>query len=407
MPNGLKPPARRRGEGGSGVGSVVGEVMRRTGWLILVALLIAGAAAQNRNQGPSTKTTRKNRRGSGKGRNRCNVAKCKRCVRGDKNVCEVCNNGYALTEENQCSACGQGCYTCHKAGPGSCDSCSKGFTLITSFMDKPQCEKCAPHCDQCDTAGPGKCNECKSRHMLTYTLPTEPDMPEIHECVPCGPACKSCSFEEGCTACDAFYALLPHGAGCAFSWARLLLLLGLILVPIVACVFMCVMDEMAENERVRQARAPPRRAARNASDPTELKGDRTEVVRKEDEVGARVHSRRGSGPRPLAHALREGSYHGSGRDSWREGSSSSGGAIPLAAAREDDLGYASSAAEGSFVSEPAGRPFGRAATSDDGLGGDEHVSAGLGGGLAGGVTGIDDLLQQEGSAVRRGASLAM
>ena len=408
------PPTRRRG-----VESVGVRMVRR---LLLFALVIAGATA-DAAAGPNTQQRRK-QRGSGKNKNRCSVGRCKRCVRGDKNQCEVCHNGYAVTEEKQCAPCGQGCSLCHQAGPSSCDTCQKGYTLVTSFLEKPQCEKCAPHCDNCDTAGAGKCNECKTRHMLTYTLPAEPGMPEIHECVPCAENCKSCSFEEGCTACELFFALKPHGTGCAFSWWRLALLLICVFVPVGACIFACMWDEMAENERIRareaatrprpSSRLPNYDRSRDAATSRPSERDRTEVVRGEDESKAQLRSRRSGGPKPLAHMLREGSYP----PAYPPAAD-----IPLAAAHEEDVGYAAAAAVGSRA------PFGRAAASDDGLGGgydepgydepgydepgydDVHGSndggaVGTGRGQGRGATGIDDLLQHEGPAVRKGATLA-
>jgi len=220
--------------------------------------------------------------------------------------------------------------------------------------------------------------------MLTYRLTHDPDQPELHECVHCGLGCRKCSYDEGCQACDFFYGLQPHGNGCAFSYARLSMVIGVILVPICACLLMCAFEESGYDAARPAQRNPPAR-----------RQDSAEVVQKSDDTSARstMHSRRASGPKPLAHALREGS----GRDSWREDSTvrsfgppesdqdgPGGRETPMAAAPPDDA-----------------RPFGRAASSDDE---GERVPPG---------GGIEDLLEQSRqqsydslpAVVRRGASL--
>lgn len=385
--------------------------MRASVLVLLLAVLTLSEGA-----GPTSKASRKGRHRN-KGGKRCKVAKCKRCARGDQNICELCHVGFALTEDQTCGACGLGCQSCEKAGVGNCDKCKKGYTLWEG-----SCQPCAPHCDVCNTAGPGKCNECKDRHYLTYRLTHDPQQPEVHECLPCGLGCKRCTYEEGCQACDLFYSSELHGQGCTFSWWRVMMAIGAVIVPLCACIACCAYEDTYDAPHTYQQR--PRR--REATRREEREEDRAEVVARgyEDSAAGRssLQSRRGGAAianKPLAHALREGS----GRDSWREVSREAS----MSSARLDDddeydddgpgapeprdddwrgevrgepSGSARSAALSARSEASSARSFGRSASSDD--------DGANGGATPGGASGIDDLLQGgqgEGGVVRRGASL--
>ena len=106
-----------------------------------------------------------------------------------------------------------------------------GWTLVSATG---KCGRCAAHCNFCDEAGPGGCNECGKRRMLEVRLEVHG---EVHECHACGDGCRACTMESGCTKCDSFYYLLPRGAGCAFSWLRMLLLVGSIIGGIGGCIY--------------------------------------------------------------------------------------------------------------------------------------------------------------------------
>ena len=203
-----------------------------------------GAATTPKRAG----TPSRNRRQKGKNKNRCRIYGCARCSRTDRNACDFCRAGFALTPEATCGACGQNCQSCTTAGPGKCDTCKKGFTFDAIAGE---CRPCAAHCHRCDEAGPGGCNECGPRRMLDVRLELHG---EVHECLPCGSGCRQCSVQHGCEACDSFYSQLPNGAGCTFSWLRVGLLLGVLLAAIGGCIFVLGPEETYDpyNQRAKQ-----------------------------------------------------------------------------------------------------------------------------------------------------------
>jgi len=200
---------------------------------LLVILMLASDVVGRGRRGA-------NRRSQKRSRTRCLVPGCKpgRCPATNRSACESCLTGWYLTEDAQCGMCPEGCRSCD--APGSCDACKKGYTksAVTGT-----CQHCANHCDVCDQAGPGGCDECRDRHMLHIRLEPEADrVNEVHECLPCGKGCRSCTAEEGCMACDTFYAPLPKGEGCAFSFFRVLLVIAAMILAVFGCVY-CLADE--------------------------------------------------------------------------------------------------------------------------------------------------------------------
>ena len=202
------------------------------------ATAAAEAPAQQAKGVPSQSQVRQARgarkRRGGKGNKRCKVPGCSVCTRADRMVCETCRRGFVLNGEGKCDPCMAGCNAC--TSTDTCDHCKAGFTLVNGV-----CQACAAHCLKCDQAGPGGCNECGKRRMLDVRLEPHGEG-EVHKCVPCGDGCAACSMEEGCTSCDSFYSMLPHGQGCAFSWFRIWLVFGVIIAVVGICIFACVED---------------------------------------------------------------------------------------------------------------------------------------------------------------------
>jgi len=227
---------------------------------LLLFALLALALAQDDAASRNRRSSRNNRGRKGR---RCRLPGCLRCSQNDKNTCELCRIGFGLTPEGQCQPCGPNCKECINAGPGGCDTCKPAFTLERGpgRDTGTTCEACAAHCLQCDEAGPGGCNECGPRRMLHARLELHG---EVHECLPCEHGCRTCSAEHGCTECDSFYALLPDGSGCTFSWWRLLTVVLIVLVPACGCGYLaCVDDDVVDTAASRRA-AAQKRAADNA-----------------------------------------------------------------------------------------------------------------------------------------------
>jgi len=191
--------------------------------LLLVLLLTSDVDARGRSK---------------KGRNRCSVPGCARCDKADRTKCATCRTGFALTEDAKCGRCGDYCSRCDQAGPGGCDTCLRGYTRDPVTR---QCAACAAHCWECDKAGPGGCNECGPRRMLHVRLEVTG---EVHECLSCGPGCRECTEDKGCLACDSsiFYNALPRGQGCVFSWFRLWVAIGLLVLAIGCCAYVSADD---------------------------------------------------------------------------------------------------------------------------------------------------------------------
>jgi len=256
-------------------------LLRRAATLLVVACLLASAHAQNRRGG------RNGRRRNNK--NRCRLPGCAKCESGpNPATCEVCRIGFGMTEEKQCAVCGANCKECANAGPGKCDTCKQGFTLDAV---SGQCKACAAHCHKCDVAGPGGCNECGPRRMLHVRLELQG---EVHECLPCGDGCRACTMEEGCTECQSFYTLsqLPEGAGCAFSWMRVILLISAVFLPLLGCAY-CLADDEAP---------PPRRPPMVQKDATSVvRDDQPDLVRRRGGGGAAAAERPDTSPKRSRH----------------------------------------------------------------------------------------------------------
>lgn len=231
--------------------------------LLLVSLVVFASTQTSRNRRGTN-----NRRAAKRNRAKCAVPGCKpgRCSRTNKTECEACLPGWYLSEDAQCGQCGDGCQSCD--GPGACSKCKKGHTVspVTSL-----CLACSSHCDACDVAGGGGCDECRDRHMLHVRLVPEADrVAEVHECLPCGKGCSSCSIEEGCLACDAFYSALPKGSGCTFSFVKVFVVAAAACLAIFGCVY-CLADEEVARPGAARGRAQQR------------KQDKAEVVRRDDD----------------------------------------------------------------------------------------------------------------------------
>jgi hypothetical protein len=253
----------------------------RLGLFVLIAALAFTASA-----GPSARRGGKSR----KGKNRCGVPSCKRCNRTNKTACEDCFIGYALTEDMQCGACGDGCRSCKL--PGTCDICKLGFTKSPI---SGQCEPCAKSCHRCNSAGPGGCDECRDRHTLHVHLDPHGEG-EVHTCVHCGPGCAKCEMGDSdgaahCLSCDYFYAALPHGEGCSFSFIRVLMVMAIAFILIFACVYAC---SVAEDGGSLWGEDDPRLARRRHE---QRRMDRAEVIQKSDGASVGLRGRHQTTPR--------------------------------------------------------------------------------------------------------------
>ena len=223
------------------------------------AVTSVGEAASAIRRRPNGRAGRRNR-----GKNRCRLPGCLRCHASDREVCDMCRNGYAKLESGKCQACGFGCQDCSKSGPGACDKCKSGFTYNRVSNT---CERCAAHCLKCDEAGPGGCNECGARRMLHARLELDG---EVHECLECDKGCRECSEAHGCTACDAFHTLQPDGNGassCSFAWMRAIMLLAIIVVPVSACCYALSVDDEVPRHR------PPRTKEDDSASVVRSEGD--------------------------------------------------------------------------------------------------------------------------------------
>ena len=246
-----------------------------------LAILLAGASASGQ---------RTSSRAKRKGRRSCRIVGCSRCSSTDRGKCEACRVGWVLTEGEKCQVCPTGCKSCTTTAPDSCDACKPGHTLTEG-----RCMPCAAHCLQCDEAGPGGCNECGQRRMLNVRLDHDASVGEVHECLSCGNACRKCSIEAGCEACDTFYAALPHGSGCAFSWLRVLLLVAFVGLAIGGCCYALSLDEFDH-------RPPPRRPPPRKKDSAEV------IVRPRDGADDSVRQRHGRPQSSPERERRESAY---------------------------------------------------------------------------------------------------
>ena len=216
--------------------------------LLLVTLLLAlGALGAKRGRHPARNRNRQNKRS-------CPIPGCTRC--NNQTSCAVCRPGYALTDDEKCGSCGAHCSACARAGPGNCDSCTRGFTLHRPHEgEHGWCEKCAAHCNTCDRAGPGKCDQCGNRRMLDVRMELHD---EVHECIPCGDGCRKCSSEAGCTKCDWFYVLHSNGT-CTFGWGRIVVGILVVILFCYGCCMLLPPDDFDAPER--PMGGPPRRRA--------------------------------------------------------------------------------------------------------------------------------------------------
>jgi len=155
--------------------------------------------------------------------------------------------------------------------------CNTGYTLSAITA---QCQRCAENCVKCDQAGPGMCDDCGPRRMLETRLEVHG---EVHECHACGHGCKSCTHEDGCLVCDAFYVLLPDHTDCALSWLRVGVVIGVFLLVVCGGCFLCTY--LADEEDVDHHR-PVRRK----------KHDSVEVVNSQDAMQGKAHLRRRVNP---------------------------------------------------------------------------------------------------------------
>ena len=204
----------------------------------------------------------------------CRIAHCASCVTlmGTQR-CRACRPGFLLDGlTGACTPCGHGCKGCDLAGPGHCDECLSGFTLVSDNGEKGgtestsevivpdfdgsevstagsgrHCEPCATHCTSCNAAGPGKCDSCSLGFMVD---------PSTEECAACSHGCSTCSSPDssGCEACFSLFALSPasRGGGCIRAWWKvrdlhscLLIIFRLILCFCVEQIFLVITSVVA------------------------------------------------------------------------------------------------------------------------------------------------------------------
>ena len=114
------------------------------------------------------------------------TANCNKC---SNNKCDVCKNGYVVTESGSCTICTNNCLLCTGTS-SSCTACRSGFYLTS----KPtgSCLQCMNKCLRC-TSG-STCDCCAGGYFWDVGTSVRPA-----SCSYCGDGCKKCGFGAGCS----------------------------------------------------------------------------------------------------------------------------------------------------------------------------------------------------------------
>ncbi|KAM6183383.1 proprotein convertase subtilisin/kexin type 5 isoform 2-T2 [Erethizon dorsatum] len=157
-------------------------------------------------------------------------------------ICTRCASGYVLGPTNhtcqklecgrgevqdadyeECLPCEEGCLGCTSDDPGTCASCTMGYYMFQhhcykacpegTFAEQRECRACGANCGGCDGSGCFWCEE--SFFLLGGRCVRECGTgfygdPDVGECMPCHPACESCTGpgQDECSSCRAGLRLL-------------------------------------------------------------------------------------------------------------------------------------------------------------------------------------------------------
>lgn len=163
----------------------------------------------------------------------CSQTGCLQCSESDQSICNKCENGLYLANNNQCTSnCGTGFYPspegkCIQCGDINCKECSpsnicktcyegkvildgKCFDSCPSGYYKKQFE-CYPcddkeNCKSCDILNPEKCQECSNGFLFEdkcIEMCPEGYYPdESRKCIQCPGGCSSCKDGKYCYTCE-------------------------------------------------------------------------------------------------------------------------------------------------------------------------------------------------------------
>ena len=120
-------------------------------------------------------------------------ANCNKCA---NDLCEVCANGYVVTDTGSCTKCTNNCLLC-KGTTSSCTACGSGYYLTS----KPtgSCLQCITKCLRCSSGS--TCDCCAGGYFFDVGTSLRPA-----SCSYCGDGCKKCGYGAGCSQVyDGFY----------------------------------------------------------------------------------------------------------------------------------------------------------------------------------------------------------
>lgn len=125
---------------------------------------------------------------------------CLPCVKGcsacsSSTDCELCNEGFYLTDNGTCEVCVVGGAICTVSITSSCQP--------TYFMLSGICARCLANCSIC--TGPTTCNECIEGYYLVNST----------VCTPCGSNCIACNSSSQCQSCTIGYYPVSGSNSCA------------------------------------------------------------------------------------------------------------------------------------------------------------------------------------------------
>lgn len=129
----------------------------------------------------------------------CPSSHCQEC--DPEGVCEKCQPGFYLTQNNECQKCGA--ENCEYCPDDKCDRCKTGYisdqnkcevnstcVVSTYFEEKEQkCLSCASECFLCFGASDTDCFECKEGYYFDSN----------NKCIACDASCKGC--DDGASYC--------------------------------------------------------------------------------------------------------------------------------------------------------------------------------------------------------------